>query len=122
MLACGVADHVVGWLRRFRGGAASGDVKYTSLVDRGSIGLERSSWSQRYLTWYRKHIGTPALFGYRHVQAAWGGWASLPTRLESIIVSGSSGTNGADQQIGIYIAANVLFTLCPYPMAPENRL
>ncbi|KAL1405955.1 hypothetical protein Q8F55_007637 [Vanrija albida] len=108
LLAFGLFDHLVGWLRQSGARVTTGDNKYTSLADASSFDLAGGSWAQRYLTWYRKHIDTPALFGYRHVQAAWGGWASLPTRLESIV-------------IGIYIAANVLFTLGPYPMAPENR-
>ncbi|WOO86366.1 uncharacterized protein LOC62_08G009844 [Vanrija pseudolonga] len=60
--------------------------KYTSLADPGSLDLAGGSWSQRCMTWYRQHIGTPALFGYRHVQSAWGGRASLSTGLESIVL------------------------------------
>ncbi|WOO86365.1 uncharacterized protein LOC62_08G009844 [Vanrija pseudolonga] len=61
--------------------------KYTSLADPGSLDLAGGSWSQRCMTWYRQHIGTPALFGYRHVQSAWGGRASLSTGLESIVAA-----------------------------------
>lgn len=41
-------------------------------------------WPHAY-TWYRRHIGVPAMMGYRHVQP-WG-ILSIPTRLQSILVS-----------------------------------
>lgn len=42
-------------------------------------------WFVRTRTWIARHISTPALMGYRHVQP-WG-MLSIPTRLEGILVS-----------------------------------
>ncbi|KLT39287.1 hypothetical protein CC85DRAFT_288728 [Cutaneotrichosporon oleaginosum] len=48
-------------------------------------------WPRAY-TWYRRHIGTPAMMGYSHVQP-WG-ILSIPTRLQAIMIF-------------IYVALNV---------------
>lgn len=58
-----------------------------ALAQRGAVrwtGNVLAPWPRLY-TWYRRHIGTPAMVGYRHVQP-WG-ILSIPTRLQAIMVS-----------------------------------
>ncbi|GMK59041.1 hypothetical protein CspeluHIS016_0700560 [Cutaneotrichosporon spelunceum] len=55
--------------------AKRGRVKWTGNV--------LAPWPRAH-AWYRRHIGTPAMLGYRHVQP-WG-ILSIPTRLQSIMI------------------------------------
>jgi hypothetical protein len=66
-------------------------------VEGGYVSLKSSTDSpdgSDMYTWYKKHIGTPSVGGYRHLQPAWWGFISLPTRLEACIVSISSHSLG----------------------------
>lgn len=40
-------------------------------------------------TWYAKHLGTPALWGDRHLQASGWGFLSIPTRIQGLLVGNS---------------------------------
>lgn len=55
------------------------------LASRAAAKGEIPPTSSRLYTWYRRDIGTPAMMGYRHVQA-WG-ILSIPTRPQSLMVS-----------------------------------
>lgn len=69
----------------------------------------RTSLGKRFVTWYRRTIDTPALFGYTHVAAAGKGWLSIPTRLEALVVA-------------VYVAFNVVFTFVGYTITEESIL
>ncbi|WRT68183.1 uncharacterized protein IL334_005158 [Kwoniella shivajii] len=64
----------------------------------------RSALSKVYTLW-RRHVTTPALFGYKHSQP-WG-WVSIPTRLQGILIFA-------------YIAVNIIFMLVGYDVFEEN--
>ncbi|KAL1405595.1 hypothetical protein Q8F55_009234 [Vanrija albida] len=67
----------------------------------------RAALGARFVTWYRRHIDTPALFGYTHVAAAGRGWLSIPTRVEAAVVA-------------LYVAVNVVFTFVGYTITRES--
>lgn len=54
-------------------------------INRSEMAPSRS-WSTRLFTRYRKHVETPALFGYRHSTPAYG-FFSIPTRIQGFFVS-----------------------------------
>lgn len=47
----------------------------------------RPSHGSRLGTWYEKRLGTPALWGERHLQATGWGFLSVPTRIQGLLVS-----------------------------------
>ncbi|WVQ93403.1 hypothetical protein IAU59_000473 [Kwoniella sp. CBS 9459] len=61
----------------------------------------------RWYTMYRKHIEVPAMFGYKHSQAAGRGWLSVPTRIQGIFIFA-------------YVALNVIFTCVGYDVFYAN--
>lgn len=63
-----------------------------------AVAADESSFGARLNTWYRKHIGTPAAFGYRHNQSVAWGWLSVPTRVQAIGVSATFTDTSADIQ------------------------
>ncbi|KIR77478.1 ferric-chelate reductase [Cryptococcus gattii EJB2] len=55
--------------------------------------------------YYQKYLGTPALFGQKHVHSFY--WFCIPTRLESLLVF-------------IYVAFNIIFSFVGYNLFREN--
>ncbi|OCF44973.1 hypothetical protein I317_01255 [Kwoniella heveanensis CBS 569] len=66
-----------------------------------------NSKKSRWYTLYRKHIEVPAMFGYKHSQAAGWGWLSVPTRIQGIFIFA-------------YVALNVIFTCVGYDIFYDN--
>ncbi|KAL1405332.1 hypothetical protein Q8F55_008961 [Vanrija albida] len=96
----GMVNRVLGYFSH-RAQAADPEDAYAAVAaDDASIGA-------RLNTWYRKHIGTPAAFGYRHNQSVGWGWLSVPTRVQAIGVF-------------VYVALNFIFTFAAYDTFTDN--
>ncbi|WOO85440.1 Ferric/cupric reductase transmembrane component B [Vanrija pseudolonga] len=92
--------------RHTRSGKRPADVEGESKPLLGASGRSASLGS-RFVTWYRRTIDTPALFGYTHVAPAGSGWLSIPTRLEAAVVA-------------VYVGFNVVFTFVGYTITAES--
>lgn len=60
----------------------------------------------RFHTLWRKHIETPAFYGYKHSQTSWG-FIQIPTRLQGLLVF-------------LYVGINIIFTFVGYEIFYDN--
>ncbi|WVF65762.1 hypothetical protein IAT40_000496 [Kwoniella sp. CBS 6097] len=101
LLGCAV---LVGGMNRLFGVFVQRYAKYSP--EAASITPTHDKKSKWY-TMYRKHIEMPAMFGYKHSQAAGWGWLSVPTRIQGIFIFA-------------YVGLNVIFTCVGYDVFYDN--
>ncbi len=89
--------------------ASRGHIDTSSSAETGkSLGGRKSPrWLQAARGWTRRNVLLPATFGYRHLQPL--GWATLPTRVQSLLVA-------------LFVVLNIIATAVGHSVYHDNIL